>query len=110
MGNNYLEKRLEKFDEDFPCIQTDCDNNGLIYGYDGNGELEQQQCQYCYENRLPQKSFISTSIAQAELEVVKAMMMEGRESKMTPFQTTVNQYLRNRAEEIGIDISSLDKQ
>jgi len=58
------------------------------------------------------KSFIATSIAQAIAEererVVEAMMMKGIEAKMTPFQTTVNQYLRNRAEEIGIVLSSLD--
>jgi len=59
------------------------------------------------------KSFLSTSIKEALAEererVVEAMMMKGIEAKMTPFQTTVNQYLRNRAEEIGIDLSSLDK-
>jgi len=65
------------------------------------------------QNRAEMRYFIATSIAQAIAEeranVVESMMMKGIEAKMTPFQTTVNQYLRNRAEEIGIDIRSLDK-
>jgi len=50
---------------------------------------------------------IAQAIAEERERVVEAMMMKGIEAKMTPFQTTVNQYLRNRAEEIGIVLSSL---
>jgi len=50
------------------------------------------------------RMLLATSITQALAEererVVEAMMMKGIEAKMTPFQTTVNQYLRNRAEEV----------
>jgi len=90
----YTEKRLEEFDErlkEFVPTNTEQDIYLLAEDF---------------------KSFLSTSISQAIAEererVVEAMMMKGIEAKMTPFQTTVNQYLRNRAEEIGIDLS-LDK-
>ena len=88
----YTEKRLEEFDEEFPLLHPTYLNVNI-------NDMH-------YLNKVL-KSFIARSIQEAEREVVKAMFMEGREAKMTPFQTTVNQYLRNRAEEIGIDISHL---
>jgi len=59
--------------------------------------------------RLGYEAGRSEGVAEERANVVESMMMEGIEAKMTPFQTTVNQYLRNRAEEIGIDIRSLNK-
>ena len=59
----------EEFDEKFPCIQGQCDNNGTIRGSNGDPE----QCQYCYEYRLPIKSFIESILQskQEEIEKVK---------------------------------------
>jgi len=65
---NNTEKRLEEYDKKFPCIETECDNNGTMVGYDREGDAEQQQCQHCFERRLPQKAFLTESIAQAIAE------------------------------------------
>jgi len=74
---------------------------------------ENCECEGCKRVSGKSKKIGATSIHQAIAEerarVVEAMMMKGIEAKMTPFQTTVNQYLRNRAEEIGIVLASLDK-
>ena len=66
--NDYKQKRLEEFDEKFPCIETECNNNGSMTGYDREGDAEQQQCQYCFEHRLPQKDFLAETIEQAVSE------------------------------------------
>ena len=72
--NDYKQKRLELFDEKFPCIETECNNNGSITGYDREGDAEQQQCQYCFEHRLPQKDFLAESIHQTEQELLKKIL------------------------------------
>ena len=63
---NYTQEILKQFDEKFPCKENECNNNGIMLGYDSDGDIEQQQCQYCFECRLPQKDFIAASIAQVE--------------------------------------------
>lgn len=66
----------KEFDKKFPCINTGCDNNGTIavrYNRNGEEEWEQQQCQYCFENRLLYKAFISEVRKQAILEVIEAI-------------------------------------
>ena len=55
----------EEFNKKFPCIQEQCDNNGTIRGSNGDPE----QCQYCYEYRLPIISLIE-SILQSKQERV----------------------------------------
>jgi len=56
----------EEFDNKFPCIQGQCDNNGTIRGSNGDPE----QCQYCDEHRLTIKSFIESllKLKQEEIE------------------------------------------
>lgn len=46
-------------------------------------------------------SALTTYRAQVLEEVVEKMQMEGLEHKFTPFQQTVNTYIRNRGEEIA---------
>jgi len=70
------EKILEEFDEKFPCIQGQCDNNGTLRGSDGDPE----QCQYCYEHRLPIKSFIE-SLLKSKQEEIEGEMEQIREEK-----------------------------
>ena len=56
------EKWTKRFDEKFPCIQRGCDGNGTIANCVGEDEWEQQQCQYCDEQRLPYKDFIQQEL------------------------------------------------
>lgn len=49
-------KELERV---FPCIQSNCDNNGtLTVGNEETGP-EPEQCEYCFKVRFPVISFIS---------------------------------------------------
>lgn len=76
-----------EFDKKFPCIDPNCDNNGVtwhvISGYDSYGEpsleQEQLQCQYCHEQRFPHIEFIATQSAAHEMkmkEVVEKTLAE----------------------------------
>jgi hypothetical protein len=49
----------EEFDEKFPCIESNCNNNGTITSGNEESGPEPEQCQYCFEYRLPVKQFIS---------------------------------------------------
>lgn len=42
--------------------------------------------------------------------LVNELKMEGLSHKLTPFQETVNTYLKNKAEEIGVKFNSPTKQ
>lgn len=70
---------IKMFDEKFPCINTGCGGHGIIAVQIAEDEWEPQQCQYCYEVRMPFKSFLTSyaeSILNAALEAV------GEEQKM----------------------------
>jgi len=77
----------------------------MVYNWGKVGVVTDHEC-FAFKSTM--QEIITQAIAEERERVVEAMMMEGIEAKMTPFQTTVNQYLRNRAKEIGIDLS-LDK-
>ncbi len=59
----------KEFDAKFPCIETECDNKGTMVRYDREGDAEQQQCQYCYEDRLPIISFIESLLKSKQEEI-----------------------------------------
>ena len=59
------EEWSKEFDKKFPCVEDGCDNNGTISGYDRDGYREVQQCQWCFEKRLPIKDFISSFLHQS---------------------------------------------
>ena len=63
----------EEFDNKFPCIETECDNNGTMVGYDRDENAEQQQCQYCFEQRLPTISFIESLLKSKQEEIEGAI-------------------------------------
>lgn len=48
-------------------------------------------------------------IKERDEEIIKEILMQGRENKLTSFQTTVNQYIRNRAEVLGIKLPPITK-
>lgn len=52
---------IEKFDEEYPCIEFNCDGNGTIDYQVSEDEFEPQQCRYCCEIRLPFKKLLRTS-------------------------------------------------
>lgn len=52
-----------RFNEQFKCIQADCDGNGAIPHQVAEGEWEAQQCQFHAEYLFPIKAFF-----RAELE------------------------------------------
>jgi len=111
----YTEKILAEYDKKFPCIETECDNNGSMVGYDREGDAEQQQCQHCFERRLPQKAFLTESIAQAIAEerarvrgVVEGKKVEGATGEASRFNFEKDWYVGyNQA--LDDLLSSLDK-
>ena len=66
--------------------------------YDGLAGLEVDEIENFWLNTLDQreKKLIG--------EIVDRMKMEGLEHKLTPFQQTVNTYIKNRGEEIKLSI------
>jgi len=59
--------------------------------------------------RLGYEAGRSEVVAEERANVVESMMIKGIEASNTLFETVINQYLRNRAKEIGIDMLSIDK-
>jgi uncharacterized protein YktB (UPF0637 family) len=81
----YNEEVMKKFDEEFTSM-----------GKTGFQHLA--RAEYSTPEKI--KAFLLASL-KGQLEVVvESMLMEGIEAKMTPFQTTVNQYIRNRGKEL----------
>ena len=68
-------KIIKEFDEKFPCSQKDCDNNGTYPTPSENG-CDPNQCRVCYEERLPIKSFILSSLHQVATEAIEAVKLE----------------------------------
>lgn len=52
------EERIE-FDKIFPCVNSDCDENGIIAEQIGEDEWEPVQCEYCEKVRFPLLEFIT---------------------------------------------------
>ena len=90
---NNTEKRLEKHTKEVIIEQIDI----CLSGQDPRYQLGR------YIEHLKEE-IIHQALAEEKERVVEAMMMKGID---TPLRTMVNTYLRNRAEEIGIDLSCL---
>lgn len=56
----FVKDREEQFDKEFPCIQRNCDNNGTLSVLAG-GQLQPEQCQFCYEYRFKFKEFFRSA-------------------------------------------------
>lgn len=69
-----IEKILEDFDKQFPCIEQHCNDNGSILVDDNEGLAK--QCQYCHENRLPIKEFIKNAAQQIKAELFSDEVLE----------------------------------
>lgn len=71
---NSVEELMVEFREKLKCIDTQCDGAGNIPIQVGDIEWEAQQCQYCYEVRLPVFDFLreklTTLVEQARGETV----------------------------------------
>ena len=73
---NPLSQQQEAFDEEFKCIQSDCDGNGNIPHQIAEGEWEAQQCQFHAEYLFPIKAFLLASnkaVLSSVLEKVKEL-------------------------------------
>lgn len=77
-----IEKILQDFDKQFPCIEQHCNDNGTISTCNQDGDVEPQQCQYCYENRLPIKEFIKNAEQQIREELFSDEKIEGISEKI----------------------------
>ena len=71
MPNTELDKLREKFNKMFPCKEHNCDSNGNTCCQISEDECEQQQCQNCFENRMPIADWWIAQIAEMKQEMVK---------------------------------------
>lgn len=60
-----LDQIREEFIARFPCSNIGCDNFGIIAVQIAEDELEPQQCQWCYEHRLPYLEYIEAKVSDA---------------------------------------------
>lgn len=74
------EKQDKKFDEEFKCIQNDCDGFGNIPHQVDDGVWEAEQCQFHAEYLFPIKSYL-LSHDTALLEAFKKDVGEMRTNK-----------------------------
>jgi hypothetical protein len=100
-----MDKILKEFDEKFPCIQSNCDNNGTLTVGSFEEGAEAEQCQYCFENRLPYKEFLSQKLkeyARAEkIEMLKRFRDKWQSGygKSTPMAEIVMNEIKELSEE-----------
>jgi len=90
----------ERFDELLPCINIDCDNNGIIavqdIDHDGETTWYPEQCEYCYKVRLPIKDFIEALLKETEQRVAKEIFKDI--SKCATFNDMVSEYNSGRSD------------
>ena len=57
--------------KEYPCINRDCDDNGIIISADENGEPSPEQCQFCDVNRFPLKEALTTALNQVRQDALE---------------------------------------
>ncbi len=45
--------KVREIEKLLPCINRDCDNDGICVVADDQGDACQEQCQFCFEVRFP---------------------------------------------------------
>ena len=69
--NTSLEKLIGELNEKIPCTKYECDGNGVIVFLDEKGELQTEQCDYCFLVRFPIIDLIKTAHAAGMGEVLE---------------------------------------
>jgi len=54
---------INRFNEEFPCINSSCDGAGNIPHQVNDDEWEAEQCQFCFEYRFKAVKFIQKELA-----------------------------------------------
>ncbi len=94
-----ITEREEGFDKEFPCIDPNCDNNGVTWevvaGPYGDPEQERQQCQWCHEHRFPYMHFNHTTITTVLQAAIEALKEKKKEiPDRTPGRSSFDNILR----------------
>lgn len=73
-----LAKAREEFDEKIPCSRS-CDRNGTV----ANGDSEPEQCQFCYEVRLPARELLESQLRALHAALVAELLEKGPRDRET---------------------------
>ena len=67
-----IKQQVERFDEIFKCINLGCNGEGTVAVMRSDGEMEAEQCQYCFTVRFPARDFLTTAMTAAAEATEKA--------------------------------------
>jgi len=70
----FKEEMMERARKESPCINSACDNNGIIAVADQNGEPVPEQCEYCWR-----RDQLTTDIITDTAEYLREGMGEKRD-------------------------------